>query len=320
MHTRGLVFCGLLMLFCLTAGPCAMASPAPAGDAGTSVLEDSELLRLLEERDDDLSRALDDIYPLTPREILRVRKTREAYERAIAPRPAILRTATKSVPMPPSSYYTVRLTEGYSSTILFQDQLGKPWPVAHTVVGNPEAFSLVMEGGTEKGGEEKGQATHGHMLNLVPLKERANSNLAVNLVNCPYPVLLQLTTSSPLDEKREADALLILRVNGRGPLSPKKMDTKEPVALSDTMLGFLHGIADAKAKRRILNPPQAETCVWELNGTLYLRTPYPLVWPAWKEVANGDGVRVYVLPRTRSAVLSVNGQSRTFDIAEEPSR
>ncbi|MBQ7608891.1 MAG: hypothetical protein IJU76_13130 [Desulfovibrionaceae bacterium] len=307
-----LVVCGSLSLFLLTADPCTLASPS--GDA-SRVQEDGDLLSLLEaseqkERALDLGRALDDVYPLTPEEIDRVRKAREAYERAMAPRPATMRTQTRSVPIPPTTHYALRLTEGYSSTVLFQDQLGNPWPVAHTVVGNPGAFSLIN--GPEKEGE-----THSHMLNLVPLKERASSNLAVSLVHCPYPILLHLTTTSPLDEKREADALLILRINGRGPLSPQKPAEKEPESLSDTVLGFLHGIADAEAKTRVLTPEQPETTLWELNDTLYLRTPHPLVWPAWKEVARGEGIHVYVLPKTRSIVLSVNGKSRTVHIAEE---
>lgn len=56
-----------------------------------------------------------------------------------------------------------------------------------------------------------------------------------------------------------------------------------------------------------LSPRLANVRLWQWRNTLYLRTPHALIWPAWTQVASGEDLNVYRLPKTRSLVISQDG-------------
>lgn len=274
------------------------------------------LLQELFARQKDLGDAMDATMPLRPHEIKQAKHQREAYEEALSPHPASLGTQTKTLSMPPTGTPpVVHLTYGYSSTLLFQDRSGRPWPISRIVVGNPKDFS-VMGPGSAKTKDDTVESTAAHMVNIVPLSDRASSNLAITLHTCPYPVIVHLITDSPIKEKRRSDALQVYRINQQAPgqAETRAMDDAVVTPLSESMLGFLHAIPDPKAKKRPLEGAGNDTMLWEMDDKLYLRTRHSLIWPAWLRAAKGEDVMIYVIPKTHHIVLSVHGRSKTLSV------
>ena len=320
-----------------------------AGQSGTGkervqnhrLLEDEEILQRLQEREEDFEEALDLVLPVSPEEIRRAREKKEALERAASPDPAKMHVETRTIPVTPNTVpQVVRLTQGYSSTLVFHDVTGRPWPVLNVVLGNPQAFSLVQanmpeakastsehSGASAKEesaprtvqGEENSQS---HILNIVPLTERASANLALTLEDCPYPLILHLITDSPFQGRRTSDALVIFRLNKRGPRAEQGEKTWEETVspVTDETLAFIHALPVPEATALRTEPVLQETQLWRLRGKLYLRTRYDLVWPAWQAVAHGDDIRVYVLPKTTSLVVAVEGKSHTLRIHTKEDR
>ncbi|MCR5562134.1 MAG: DotH/IcmK family type IV secretion protein [Desulfovibrio sp.] len=300
--------------------------------------------------DPDFASALEMAMPLSPEEIWRARDLREAVENAQSPLPAKMCMESRNLSLIPKGVpQIVRLTHGYSSTLVFQDLTGKPWPILHTVLGNPQAFSTLSPGlqaqkidgnshssqsSRENAKESSPKAlakdvasepledsdapkSQNHMLNIVPLTARANSNLAIALEDAPYPIIVQLITDSPRSAKRSQDALIVFRLDQKGPLSR----SDEPFLASQSLnssesLAFIHNDPPKEAARLCIKPDLADTRLWKLGQSRYLRTPHALVWPAWKSVTNAEHIRVYELGQSPSLVLSVHGQNTTLTVTE----
>ncbi|MBQ7617779.1 MAG: hypothetical protein IJS50_02780, partial [Desulfovibrio sp.] len=163
--------------------------------------------------------------------------------------------------------------------------------------------------------ERSEQNPHSHIINVVPLKDLASSNLVVSLEDAPYPVILHLIADSPLASTRTTDALLTFRLQGQGPLAKVNLEAGElKTEYHNELLGFIHGLPNPEAKALGLDPPEPLTKLWSLKDKLYLRTQADLIHPAWIAVAQGEDLNVYVLPKTRALVLAKDGQSRTLRI------
>ena len=362
----------LLLAFCLLALPYCLALPSHAkalppdsentlrshalglpentlNAALTSAPADPMLLQKLglddnntksQTLDPDFAEALEMTLPLSPQEILRAKALREAIENASSPVPAKMCMESRNLTLIPKGVpQIVRLTQGYSSTLVFQDLTGKPWPILHTVLGNPQAFSTLQPGQkreergsmrdsagepkkSEASQERAGQAERdinsqqSHMLNIVPLTSRANSNLAIALEDAPYPVIVQLICDSPKAAKRSQDALIVFRLDQKGPLSSEVDNRSASSPLSDASLAFIHNDPPSEARALITRPSLSDTRLWQLGQSIYLRTPHALVWPAWKSVANGENIRVYELGRSPSLVVAIDGKNTTLTLHE----
>lgn len=317
-------------------------SQRPASSPTSTLPADPELLeKLALASDPDFEEALDMTMPLRPEEIWRARQMHEAVENAQAAQPAKMCLESRNLSLLPQGVpQIVRLTHGYSSTLVFQDLTGKPWPILHTVLGNPKAFSALQPaqedkpaGSRERETEHKehthahlrpndaqalssSTASQSHILNLVPLAPRANSNLAIALEDAPYPVIVQLICDSPKSPKRSQDALIVFRLNQKGPLSKEDSHHQEASALSDLCLSLIHNTPPAEAKLLSTSPHLPGTSLWRHGQSLYLRTPHALVWPAWKSVTNGEAIRVYELGQSPSLVVAIDGKNTTVTIQE----
>jgi len=307
---------------------------------------DDALLKRLEqeERRREYDTAVENIMPMTPDQIRSLRRRQDSIDAAVAAPPAKMRTETRNLHVTPGAApQVIRMTGGYSSTVVFQDMTGKPWPVLSMILGNPESFSAVQPKNSSKAitsSEKKRRAaaadTAGrgasrtnteevsetednvtsNIINIVPLSNRDSSNLVVSLQDCPYPVILHLLTESPLKGQRSADALVVFRLDKRGPKAemPQVAPNMVSETVSEETLGFMHGVPPADAVQLALQPKVPGTRLWKYRGRLFLRTSHSVVWPAWNSLAMGDDVRVYTLPSSPSLVLSVNGEHRKLVI------
>lgn len=284
-----------------------------------------EILAKLEaaERQKDFDASLEGIYPLSVEEIVKARQKSEIMEQVIQPVPARMRTESRTLHVTPGAApQVVKLTAGYSSTIVFQDVTGAPWPVLSMILGAPSAFSATQPRTERAVVAPEGQKTEqtatnvtSNIINIVPLTQRASSNLVVNLEDCPYPVIIHLLTESSIKGKRSADALVVFQLDKGG---PKAIEPQLGPSLSESitpeLLGFVHGVPPANAILLKIDPPVPGVRVWKHNGRIFLRTVHSLVWPAWHGSAGGEDQRVYILPPTQSAVLSVDGSQQKIVI------
>ena len=275
--------------------------------------------------------ALHQILPLTPEEITKAKERQEAIDQAIAPNPAQMLTGTRTIPVTPGQApQVIHLTFGYTSTLVFQDMTGRPWPILSVVVGNSAAFDCLQPKVTTQNLTKvptepnpnantlQNENVNGHILNIVPKTMRASSNLAITLEDSPYPIILHLLASSPNHNLRQSDALVVLRLAKAGPNAklPNLGPALESQIVSDVTLNFIHALPPDGAKRIKTKPTLPNLKIWKYQDQLYLRTSHHLIWPAWIQVANGEDMRVYLLPKTRSIVISTHGTYTKLKIDE----
>lgn len=291
----------------------AMPGASPQGDGSDSKAErQAKRERLFEE-------SLETLLPVAPEDVERFLDARDALEGATEPGPASMRNRTRVLEAGVRNEPTlVRLTRGYSSTLLFQDVTGAPWPVLSVILGDPGAFALTQPKvgrEAENGNSKDGRAVenvHSHIVNIVPLTNHASSNLVLTLEGADYPIVLHLVTESMRSKGRTSDALTVFRIGRSGPNARTLPLGPEESGVSDELLAFVHGIAPAGATRLKLQPADAGIEVWEYRGMLYVRSVFQAVWPAWTASAAMEGHTLYVMPKTPSLVFSKEGRRQAY--------
>lgn len=294
--------------------------------------EEEKINNLLEE-------SIEALLPVDEEGIRRYKTRKDRIDAALEASPAQMRTQTRQLNVTPGAITQVlRLTAGYVSTIVFQDSTGAPWPILSSTVGAAEAFSITQPkveqeiisesqaANATSAIQAKNQAklneqtvnVQSNILNIVPLTKHASSNLVVSLEGAPYPIQLHLVTESKDKVGRISDSLVVFRLDKQGPhaVLPQLTPTT-PTTITPELLGMLHGIPPHGAALLKIEPRVTGITVWEYNNRLFLRTRYAAVFPAWLGVANSEDMRVYVLPKTPSIVLSINGAHQKFTISIE---
>lgn len=322
-----------LLLFLLAFSLPLAAEEGGAREASQEIPSEDLLGKLKNE--EDFKIALDALLPLTDEQIRELRRRNESAEAAADPPPARMHTETRQLHITPGAApQVVRMTAGYSSTLMFQDVTGAPWPVLSIILGSPRAFSAtqprveretfsesqaelsksIIEAKNKTGNTQRENVTS-NVINVVPLSSRASSNLVVSLQDCPYPIILHLLTESPHKGARNSDALVVFRLDKGGPNAAlPKLGPGLPETVTPELLGFVHGVPPEDAILLDVEPRIPGLRAWKYDRRVYLRTSHSVVWPAWSSVAGGDDLRVYVLPPTQSIVVSVDGEHRKIVI------
>lgn len=289
-----------------------------------------------EEEKSILDESIEAILPVDEDGIRKYKAKRDRIDAALEGSPAQMRTQTRQITITPGAIpQVIRLTAGYVSTIVFQDSTGAPWPVLSSMVGSADAFQVSQPkveqititesqaNNASNAAQAKAAAStneqtvnlQSNMLNIVPLTKHASSNLTISLENAPYPVLVHLLTDSKDKEGRVVDSLVVFRFDKHGPkASIPQLEPTSPTTVTPELLGLLHNSPPQDATMLRVTPKIAGMAAWEYRGRIFLRTRYPAVFPAWLGVVNGDDMRVYVMPKTPSIVLSVNGAHQKFII------
>lgn len=309
---------GWLPVFCILACLPAVATAAPA--AGTDSAQEKEEPDGDGERSRIFEESVEKLLPVDPGDIRTYIERRDRAEGAAAPGPARMRTETRQISLVPGAVpQVIRLTAGYSSTILFQDATGAPWPVLSLVIGNARAFQAVQPKVEAADGEKAGTAKErsgtsaanvsSNVVSLVPLTNHASSNLVVTLEDAPYPVILHLITESQARRGRVGDALTVFRLDRGGPnAKPAVLGPPEAEAVSADILEFVHGVPPDGARTVHLDPEYPGTQAWTYKERLYVRTGHHAVWPAWLSRAECGGLTVFAMPKAPFVVLSVGGK------------
>lgn len=249
------------------------------------------------------------VSPFSPREIVNMRDRYESTRKAKAYKPVrtVPRISSITVDLSPGSAPPVaRVMPGETSTLVFLDASGAPWPLATTPrVSDARYFDAEWLQGT---------AT----LVISALSPYEEGNLSVMLQGSPTPVVIKLVSGEPdsTSRNRVVDYRLDLRIPGRAPGTPEGVSGSAKIALyDDTMQAFLDGLPPRSAKPiKMLGTQLGKTRIWVQEGALYVRTEYDIQSAFDQTIASADGTRVYRLAPTPFIAFSQGGSSLTVQL------
>lgn len=263
----------------------------PAAVIQTQTVETARPLTL---RDQAFKQLLDKLSPLTPEQIIEMRKQQDKTQRAVAtlpgapPRPV---SSTLTVDLSPGSTPpVVRLGAGFVTSIVFVDSTGQAWPIADYSIGNPKNFNIQWDKKT-------------NTLFIQSATTYANGNLAVRLATLNTPIMLSLVSG-----QKEIDYRVDLQVPGRGPNALEAIVGETlPCQPEPILLSVLDGVPPPGSIEVEVSGGCGRAWLWK--GKLIFRTQLTILSPAWSAtVSSIDGTKVYELSPTPLILASQNGK------------
>jgi len=270
------------------------SQPAQSESERRSQIRSTEQLK----REQAFNMLLDDVLPLSPDQIVRLRKGYDQTLQAKAtpphapPTPQII---TKTVQLSPGSEIPViRLAAGFVTSLLFVDATGACWPITAYNIGDPESFRINWN-------------QKDNTLFIQSGKDYAHGNLAVRLCGLDTPIMITLVSG-----QHNVDFRVNMQVGERGPQAkPPVIDTTFEANVNPLLLNILDGIPPrGSIKLNVIGGPGD---AWLADNKIYFRSKLTLLSPAWvATVSSLDGMHVYELMLTPYLVASQNG--KTIDI------
>ena len=263
--------------------------PAPDRDAQPLTSSDNEVIDTLA-----FEGVTQQMFPLTPEEILRVKQMYHTTEYAQAspvgtpPKP----TATSQFVnlSPGSTPPVIRLSQGFVSSLVFLDSTGAPWPISAYDLGDPLAFNIQWD-------------KTSNTLMIQASKLYTYGNLAVRLRGLNTPVMLTL-----IPGQKAVDYRVDLRVQGYGP-NAKSMPMEEgiPPAANDILLHVLDGVPPQGSARLVVSGGDARA--WLLNEKMFVRTSLTILSPGWiGSMTSADGTHAYEMQKSPVLLVSWHGK------------
>lgn len=238
-------------------------------------------------------KVLDQIFPLSPEEIIRLKQkyqTMEFAQSSTAGTPPKPMASSQFVNLSPGSTPPViRLAQGFVSSLVFLDSTGAPWPISAYDLGDPAAFNIQWD-------------KSGNTLMIQAMKLYTYGNLAVRLQGLNTPVMLTL-----IPGQKAVDYRIDLRVQGLGP-NAKGMQMEElPSSASDLLLHVLEGVPPDGSTRLTVSGGDARG--WLLNDHMYIRTNLTILSPGWiGSMTSADGMHAYEMQKAPVILVSWHGK------------
>lgn len=245
-------------------------------------------------RDQAFKDLLDKISPLTPEQIIEMRKQQDQTQRAVAtpietpPRPV---SSTLTVDLSPGATPPViRLGFGFITSLVFVDSTGQSWPIADYNLGNPKGFNIQWDKKT-------------NTLFIQSTTMYNTGNLALRLATLDTPVMLSLVSG-----QREVDYRVDVQIPGRGPNATTAIvGDNLPAAPNPFLLSVLDGVPPAGSQEIEVSGGYGRA--WLYKGKLIFRTRQTILSPAWSAtVSSLDGTHVYEMNPTPLIIVSQNGK------------
>lgn len=251
----------------------------------------------------DYDPVLDDaaklLLQMTPDQIKKMRLMLDEKQKAENEPVKTVKPVTSSVPVdlsPGAIIPLVRLARDNSSSLIFMDATGQPWPVASYDTSIVSAFEVTAP------------PSQKHVLKISPKKAHVQGNLSVSLQGLHVPVVIQLIEGSDKVDYRKEFHIAALGPNAKAVRDSANINDK-------VLLDFLDGVPPTQAKAVKTDNKQIK--VWELEGILYVRTNALLLLPApMASRGSSDGTMVYKAPKLPALSLSIEGrttQVRIYD-------
>jgi len=277
-----------------------MPAPAPAqpvkpamvlNQVGTDVPTTSEKDTIDALAFDEVTEQL---FPLTPEQIVRVKKqyeTQEFAKTASASTPPKPTATSQFVNLSPGSTPPViRLSQGFVSSLVFLDSTGAPWPISAYDLGDPTAFNIQWD-------------KTSNTLIIQSNNLYTYGNLAVRLKGLNTPVMLTL-----IPGQKAVDYRVDLRVQGYGPNAKSIiMDNGLPPSASDILLHVLDGVPPPGSSRLTVSGGDAR--VWMFNEKMFVRTNLTILSPGWLgSMTSADGMHAYEMQKSPVLLVSWHGK------------
>ena len=234
-------------------------------------------------------------FPLSPEQIKQLNSMLDATQRAQAATP------NDKPPMPTSTSLLVdldpgatppviRLSRGFVSSLVFVDATGAAWPIESYDLGDPKSFNIQWN-------------KKSNTLMIQAMSAYNYGNLAVKLQDMNTPIMLTLVPG-----QQQIDYRVDLRLPEKGPNAKASIEGSGlPGQADKKLLDILDGISPRGAKRLDIAGGIAQA--WELNDSLYVRTRFTLISPAWlSKMSSADGMNAYKLQLTPLLLVSRYGK------------
>ncbi len=278
--------------------------PMPNGVPVTALSEEEKEKQAFEKlRGRALDQTQNGMFPLKPEEITQMLRlfntTREVGETAERPIPTPeVKVATISLD-PSVTPEVIQTSAGYVTSLTILDVSGQPWPVQD--VSWAGSFEVVPP-------ESKG-----HVIRITPMSAHGVGNMSIRLVGMKTPVTFSLMTGFDRVHYR-FDA----RMPEYGPNATIPIIGTSITAGDALLTSVLDGTPPKEARRLQVSGVDGRTSVWKVSGGVYVRTPFTLLSPGWKQSASSsDGMKVYSIGESPVLLLSDGGNMVRAAIGKE---
>lgn len=189
------------------ANPPAPPSPAQYG-LKSSTAQQAQMNTVSQERVLNISpaakQAIDQLNLMTPDELRYLQHVNQRTQKARAEQFRALKKRNRNLIYGSNkdSDKAVYIFKGYTTSLVFVDSEGNPWPATSYKAGNEEAYKV-------EGHQEKESA---HIVTISLRKEYLPSNLTVILENNPIPIVIDLDSDGEV-----LDRMVTVSVGGASP-------------------------------------------------------------------------------------------------------
>ncbi|CAN7784732.1 DotH/IcmK family type IV secretion protein [Variovorax sp. LjRoot175] len=245
---------------------------------------------------------LDKVAPLTPNEIVNLRKQidqrKDAFTENITGRPPARPTSTQTTIdlSPGGTPPMLRVSMRQGATIMFVDAAGRPWPVEAADNFNDAGYAVSQ------------MAEH---VFSVGMKQPQIGNIAFKLKDIARPVTV---TVMPAQDSTDYNLdLVVPKFVGGVPPTAMASAAPAPSHMSDELMAYLYRTPPREARRLTIGGSGTdEIMAWQISPTsMAVRTSAQILSPAWmRRQGSSDGVFVYQLPITPVVVISQGGELR----------
>lgn len=245
---------------------------------------------------------LDKVAPLTPKEIVNLRKQiderKDAFTENITGRPPARPTSTQTTIdlSPGGTPPMLRVSMRQGATIMFVDAAGRPWPVEAADNFNDAGYAVSQ------------MAEH---VFSVGMKQPQIGNIAFKLKDIARPVTV---TVMPAQDSTDYNLdLVVPKFVGGVPPTAMASAAPAPSHMSDELMAYLYRTPPREARRLTIGGSGTdEIMAWQITPTsMAVRTSAQILSPAWmRRQGSSDGVFVYQLPITPVVVISQGGELR----------
>lgn len=249
------------------------------------------------------------VEPISPDEIRAIKQKLGAVENAV--------NEVQYTPVPKISSQTVSLSAGsaipqvriykdVTTSITFSDVTGQPWKIsAQPVNASPKTMKVTY-------------IESSPIIFVQPLSNHVNSNVTVALEGLPTPIILNVVTATPDQNKKtvNVDYRLDLRIPKRSPSTPVRtpIPTQKIDLYSKELQAFVDGVPPDSARKVKLRNAPSNTDAWLLGDELVIRTDLYLRDEFTRTLTSIDGTHVYVLDITPEISLSDMSKTRRVSV------
>ena len=245
--------------------------------------------------DREVGRAIRQGLPLTAEQLEKILALLSAYRETVAraahPAPTLRSRKVELTLDAGETPPVVAIQMNYTSSVVFHDATGEPWPVRTFRVNETFGASEAHEGD--------------HAVFVTPAARFLHGNAVVELLELSTPIVLELASG-----KGVVDGRLLVRVPRAGPNADPVVVTQiEQFGPGDPVISaFLHGVTPEGAQPIELRGGTRRDRAWRYEDGIVLRTAAMLLAPqpqASERGAHGD--TVYRLADTPYALVAVDG-------------